>query len=87
MGKSICIALPPLAFIAYIVQSKVAPKMLIVLGGVAVMSALGAAVAGAMIPSIRNLPDDTAAMFVVCIGAIGVFGILLVAPALSDIIL
>jgi len=50
------------------------------------MVSLGAAFAGTVMPAPRDLSDATAEMLVIGIGAIGVFGVMLAGPALSDII-
>ncbi|MCJ1962573.1 hypothetical protein [Novosphingobium mangrovi (ex Hu et al. 2023)] len=86
MEKSLCIAILPLALIAYFVQGKIAPIKLIASGGLAIMISLGAAFAGTVMPVTRALSDATTEMLVIGIGAIGVFGVMLAVPALSNII-
>ncbi|MCJ1962955.1 hypothetical protein [Novosphingobium mangrovi (ex Hu et al. 2023)] len=86
MERSLCIAILPLALVAYFVQGKIAPIKLIASGGLAIMVSLGAAFAGTVMPATRDLSDATAEMLVIGIGAIGVFGVMLAGPALSDII-
>ncbi len=87
MEKSLCIATLPLAFIAYFVQGKVVPIKLMALGGIAIMVSLGAAYAGTVMPFTRDFSAAAAEMAVGGIAAIGIFGVLLAVPALSDIIL
>lgn len=86
MEKSLWIALLPLALIAYFLQGKIAPIKLIALGGVAMIVALGAAVAGTMMPVVQDLSATGTELFAIGIAAIGMFGILLAVPALSEII-
>ncbi|MBO9724630.1 MAG: hypothetical protein J7530_09670 [Novosphingobium sp.] len=87
MEQSLCIATLPLAIIAYFVQGKVASIKLVVLGGIAIMVSLGAAYAGTVMPFTRDLFAADAEMAVSGIAAIGIFGVLLAVPALSDIVL
>lgn len=65
MGKSLCIAILPLALIAYFVQGKIAPIKLIAYGGLAIVISLGGAVAGTVIPATRDLSHDSAEMLVI----------------------
>jgi hypothetical protein len=80
------IALLPVLVISYFMQGTVAPRRLLIAGLSFLVIALVAAFVGVTTPAIRGLAGVAADVLAYGCGLLGLFGILLAVPALSDMI-